>query len=202
MDKHIIPGPITKNTPATVNDAKYFSGCRYRSKVVMDLIKGSSSWIDSAYIIKTLMNTVKEDEYEELSKLDLGEFAHLIFLSESSSYPEYSVSQKFLRVALDKMLTIKDFSCTNYFHENRALEDGGENGEWQANIEHEAKIIAEKHYEAIEKDIQNNKVGTIKRATNELSNNFNHFRLFDTYEWAIILAHGVISYEKHMNNNK
>jgi hypothetical protein len=172
---------------ATVKEAKYFSDCKYRSKVVMELVSGLSGWVETSFIVKTLLNVVKEHEYEFLASKDLTEFGRLMWLMTPDTRPEFAVTQKFLRIALDEMIKIPSFSCEKFFYDNVDVED---------EVEDKAKEIAEKYYDNIIKDYDNNKVGTIKRATNELAREFNYFRPFDEYELQVIIQHGILWNER------
>lgn len=191
--EYIIVGPLTEPSPTSVKDAKYISDCKYRSKVAMELIGGTSGWVETSFIVKMLLNTVKEQEYEVLSTRDLSEFGFYLPLARPDVEESLSLSQKFLRLLFDKMIEDENFSCEVFFWEQRHLEDGDG---VRANVEKEAKLIAEKYCDQIIKDYDNNKVGTMKRATNELSAKFNHFRVFSYYEYEVWLQHCIIWYEK------
>ena len=192
-DKYIIVGPLKEPSPAPVKEVKYFSEDKYRSKVVMELVGGTSGWVECSFIVKMLTNTLKDKEYEIISTRDLSEFGRLLSLATPDTDDELGISQKFLRILFDKMIEDENFSCEDFFWEQRDLEDGDG---YRINVEKEAKVLAEKYFEPIKKDVLNNKIGTIKRATNELSAKFNHFRMFSFYEYKVWLEHCILWYDK------
>ena len=179
------------NIPSTVKEAKYFSEDKNKSKVIIDVINDAGGWLHTSFVAKTLMNTIKEHEYETLAHKDLHELTVLMTLMTPDTLPELSITQKFFRIVLDKLLIVDNFSPIIFFQDEVFKEDETIHGVYRVEIE--ANLIAEKYVQDIKYDDRglisyHYNTGLIKKGTNELSQKFNHLRPFDIYELEFLTA--------------